>query len=131
VLLQASLGTLAREMRHLVLSANHRRVAMTSSFKPQLGLGLALALVVTAVSAGPLDADCTPQKAAKHAAEKATVGVGNRCDPKETASDTAKKATNIDDKDLKNKKDNGKKDKNDKKDDKKSDDDNSGWSVSK
>jgi hypothetical protein len=101
---------------------------MTSSIKSRLGLGLAMALAVTAVSAGPLDADCTPQKAAKHAAEKATVGVGNRCDAKETASDTAKKATGVDDKGpLEKKSDNGKKDKNDKKDEK----DNNGWSTSK
>jgi hypothetical protein len=105
---------------------------MINSFKSRLGLGLALAMAVTAVSAGPLDADCTPQKAAKHAAEKATVGVGNRCDPKETASDTAKKATGVEDKGpLEKKSDNGKKDKSDKKDDKKDDKDNSGWSVSK
>jgi hypothetical protein len=105
---------------------------MMSSFKSQLGVGLALALAVTAVSAGPLDADCTPEKAAKHVAEKATVGVSNRCDPKETASDTAKKAANIDDKGpLEKKSDNGKKDKNDKKDDKKDAKDNGGWSASK
>jgi hypothetical protein len=101
---------------------------MTSSIKSRLGLGLAMALALTTVNAGPLDADCTPQKAAKHAAEKATVGVGNRCDPKETASDTAKKATGVEDKGpLEKKSDNGNKDKNDKKDDK----DNAGWSTSK
>jgi hypothetical protein len=107
---------------------------MIHSFKSRLGLGLALALAVTAVSAGPLDPDCTAEKAAKSAAAKATVGVGGRCDPKEAASDTAKKATNIDDKDLKDRKDdNDKKDKDDKKDknDKKDDKDSSGWSVSK
>jgi hypothetical protein len=84
-----------------------------------------------AVSAGPLDPDCTAEKAAKSAAAKATVGVGGRCDPKEAASDTAKKAANIDDKDIKDRKDDkdkkDKKDKNDKKDDK----DSSGWSISK
>ncbi len=107
---------------------------MINSFNSRLGFGLALVLAVTAVSAGPLDPDCTAEKAAKSAAAKATVGVGGRCDPKEAASDTAKKATNIDDKDLKDRKDDkDKKDKDDKKDknDKKDDKDSSGWSVSK
>jgi len=101
---------------------------MIDSFKPRLGLGLALALAVTAVNAGPLDPDCTAQKAAKSAAAKATVGVGGRCSPKEAAADSAKKATGIDDKDLKDRKDDkDKKDQKDQKDDK----DSSGWSVSK
>jgi hypothetical protein len=107
---------------------------MINSLKSRLGLGLVLALAVTAVSAGPLDPDCTAEKAAKSAAAKATVGVGGRCDPKEAASDTAKKATNIDDKDLKDRKDDSdKKDKDDKNDkkDKKDDKDSSGWSLSK
>ena len=83
---------------------------MMNSIKSRLGLGLAMALVATAVSAGPLDPDCTAEKAAKSAAAKATVGVGGRCDPKEAVHDTAKDATNIGDKD--NKK--GKNDKHDK-----------------
>ena len=89
---------------------------MINSIKTRLGLGLAMAmaLAVTAVSAGPLDPDCTAEKAAKSAAAKATVGVGGRCDPKEAIHDTAKDATNIGDKDKKDKKD-----------------DNSGWSVVK
>jgi hypothetical protein len=103
---------------HIDQSTN-RRIPIMNSIKSRLGLGLALALAVTAVSAGPLDPDCTAEKAAKSAAAKATVGVGGRCDPKEAASDSAKKAANIDDKD--------KKDKDDKKDDK----DSSGWSVTK
>jgi hypothetical protein len=87
------------------------------------------------VSAGPLDPDCTAEKAAKSAAAKATVGVGGRCDPKEAMHDTAKDATGIGDNDRKDKED--KKDKNDKdkdsKNDKKDDqkDDNNGWSVAK
>jgi len=40
-------------------------------------------------TAGPLDPDCTPEKAAKSAAAKATVGVGGRCSPAEAAKDTA------------------------------------------
>jgi hypothetical protein len=103
-----------------------------NTFKSRLGLGLALALAlaVTAVTAGPLDPDCTAEKAAKSAAAKATVGVGGRCDPKEAMHDTAKDAANIGDKDKKDKNDkkdkDEKKDKDDKKDKK---DDNNGWSV--
>ena len=96
---------------------------MNNSVKSRLGLGLALALAVTAVSAGPLDPDCTAEKAAKSAAAKATVGVGGRCDPKETAKDTV----GLDGKDKKDKKD--RKDDKDKKSSK--DDDSNGWSVSK
>ena len=112
---------------------------MINSIKTRLGLGLAMAmamaLAVTAVSAGPLDPDCTAEKAAKSAAAKATVGVGGRCDPKEAMHDTAKDATGIGENDRKDKED--KKDKNDKdkdsKNDKKDDqkDDNNGWSVAK
>lgn len=35
-----------------------------------------------------IDPDCTPSKAVKGAAMKATVGVGNRCGVAETARDT-------------------------------------------
>jgi hypothetical protein len=49
--------------------------------------------------AGPLDPDCTAEKAVKGAAAKATVGIGGRCSPAEAAKDTAKKATGIDGKD--------------------------------
>ena len=38
--------------------------------------------------AKPLDPDCTPAKAAKGAAQRATVGVGNRCKAGETVRDT-------------------------------------------
>jgi accessory colonization factor AcfC len=47
---------------------------------------------------GPLDPDCTAEKAARSAATKATVGVGGRCDPKEAAADTAKRAAGVEDK---------------------------------
>jgi len=80
------------------------KVSLTST----LGLGLAMAMAITTASAGPLDPDCTAEKAAKSAAAKATVGVGGRCSPKEAAADSAKDAANIDDKD---RKDNDKKDK--------------------
>jgi hypothetical protein len=53
-----------------------------------------LALAAAAADAGPLDKarsaidpDCTAAKAAKGAAMRATVGVGNRCDVAETARD--------------------------------------------
>jgi hypothetical protein len=61
--------------------------------------GSLLFLATAAAIAGPLDPDCTAEKAAKSAAAKATVGVGGRCDPKEAAHDTAKDAAGIGDKD--------------------------------
>jgi hypothetical protein len=54
--------------------------------------------------AGPLDPDCTAEKAAKSAATKATIGVGGRCSPAEAAKDTAKGAFGDGDKDRKDKK---------------------------
>jgi hypothetical protein len=96
---------------------------MNNSVKSRLGLGLALVLAVSSVGAGPLDPDCTAEKAAKSAAAKATVGVGGRCDPKEAAKDTV----GLDGKDKKDKKD--RKDDKDKKSSK--DDDSNGWSASK
>jgi hypothetical protein len=95
--------------------------------KPLLALGLLASLAVTSALAGPLDPDCTPAKAAKSAAEKATVGVGNRCDPKETVHDTAKDATDIGDRD-KNKDKNKNKDKDKDKSKDKGKDDNKAWS---
>jgi hypothetical protein len=65
--------------------------------KSGIALGLLLSLGCAAALAGPLDPDCTAEKAAKSAAAKATVGVGGRCDPKEAAHDTAKEATGIGD----------------------------------
>jgi hypothetical protein len=61
-------------------------------------VGVLLAATTAAVSAGPLDPDCTAEKAAKSAVAKATVGVGGRCDPKEALTDSAKDVANIDDK---------------------------------
>jgi hypothetical protein len=60
--------------------------------------GLALALISSATFAGIVDPDCTPEKAAKSAAAKSTVGVGGRCDVKEAATDSGKKAAGVDDK---------------------------------
>lgn len=57
--------------------------------------GLTLAAISSSALAGPLDPDCTPEKAAKSAATKATVGVGGRCDAKEAASDTAKRTAGV------------------------------------
>jgi hypothetical protein len=58
----------------------------------------AAAMHVQMALAGPLDPDCTAEKAARSAATKATVGVGGRCDPKEAATDSAKRATGVEDK---------------------------------
>ena len=59
-------------------------------------LALGLSTASGFVTAGPLDPDCTAEKAAKSATMKATVGVGGRCSPKEAAADTAKRTTGID-----------------------------------
>jgi hypothetical protein len=64
-----------------------------------ISLLLATLMNVPVSWAGPLDPDCTAEKAAKSAAAKATVGIGGRCSPAEAAKDTAKKATGIDGKD--------------------------------
>lgn len=61
-------------------------------------IGLALVLVSSAAFAGIVDPDCTPEKAAKSAAAKSTVGVGGRCDAKEAAKDSGKKAAGVEDK---------------------------------
>jgi hypothetical protein len=45
--------------------------------------------------AGPLDPECTAEKAAKGAAAKATIGVGGRCSPGEAVKDTTKNAVGI------------------------------------
>jgi hypothetical protein len=60
--------------------------------------GVALALFSSTASAGIVDPDCTAEKAAKGAAAKATVGVGGRCDAKEAAKDSGKKAAGVEDK---------------------------------
>jgi opacity protein-like surface antigen len=60
--------------------------------------GLALALMGSAAFAGVVDPDCTPEKAAKSAVAKSTVGVGGRCDAKEAAKDSGKKAVGVEDK---------------------------------
>ena len=52
----------------------------------------------SAAFAGIVDPDCTPEKAAKSAAAKSTVGVGGRCDAKEAAKDSGKKAAGVEDK---------------------------------
>ncbi|GAB3343340.1 hypothetical protein [Marilutibacter aestuarii] len=60
------------------------------------GLSLAVVLAFVPAHAGVLDSHCTPAKAAKSAAAKATVGVGGRCDAKETLKDTADDAIDLD-----------------------------------
>ena len=62
------------------------------------GAGLTFTLLSTTAFAGPIDPDCTPEKAAKSAAAKSTVGVGGRCDPKEAAKDSGKKAAGVEEK---------------------------------
>jgi hypothetical protein len=62
------------------------------------GLVLTRLLVGGIAFAGALNPDCTPEKAAKGAAAKATVGVGGRCKPGETMKDTSKRAVGADDK---------------------------------
>jgi hypothetical protein len=59
---------------------------------------LAAAMYAQFALAGPLDPECTAEKAARSAATKATVGVGGRCDPKEAAGDTAKRTAGVEDK---------------------------------
>jgi hypothetical protein len=61
-------------------------------------LTMALGLCAQFAIAGPLDPECTPEKAAKSAATKATVGVGGRCDAKEAATDSAKRTAGVEDK---------------------------------
>jgi len=60
--------------------------------------GLALTFLGGPATAGVIDPDCTPEKAAKSAAAKSTVGVGGRCDAKEAAKDSGKKAAGVEDK---------------------------------
>lgn len=56
------------------------------------GLLFTFLLAGTSAVAGVLDPECTPEKAAKGAAAKATVGVGGRCKPGETVKDSGKRA---------------------------------------
>lgn len=60
--------------------------------------GLAFTLIASTAHAGVVDPDCTPEKAAKSAAAKSTVGVGGRCDAKEAAKDSGKKAAGVEEK---------------------------------
>jgi hypothetical protein len=60
------------------------------------GLLFTLLLASTSAVAGVLDPECTPEKAAKGAAAKATVGVGGRCKPGETVKDSGKRAAGVD-----------------------------------
>ena len=62
------------------------------------GAGLTFTLLSTTAFAGPIDPDCTPEKAAKSAAAKSTVGVGGRCDAKEAATDSGKKVAGVEEK---------------------------------
>jgi hypothetical protein len=57
---------------------------------------VACLLAGASASAGVFDPECTPEKAAKGAAMKATVGVGGRCKPCETVKDSTKRAVGSD-----------------------------------
>lgn len=59
---------------------------------------LILALASSVAFAGIADPDCTPEKAAKSAAAKSTVGVGGRCSASEAAKDSAKRTAGVEDK---------------------------------
>jgi hypothetical protein len=59
---------------------------------------LGLAMIGSMANAGPIDPDCTAEKAAKSAAAKSTVGVGGRCSAGEAAKDSGKKAAGIEEK---------------------------------
>ena len=59
---------------------------------------LILALAPSVAFAGIADPDCTPEKAAKSAAAKSTVGVGGRCSASEAAKDSAKRKAGVEDK---------------------------------
>lgn len=52
-----------------------------------------LSSVAFGAVAGPLDPECTAEKAAKSAAAKATVGVSGRCTPAEAAKDSVEGVT--------------------------------------
>jgi hypothetical protein len=92
-----------KKNQRIIKSNNHKTIIgdainmKTTTKKSVLSAMIILAaiLYVPLSSAGPLNPDCTAEKAAKSAAAKATVGVGGRCSPAEAAKDTAKKATGI------------------------------------
>jgi hypothetical protein len=65
-------------------------------------------LLSFASNSGVLKADCSPAKAGKNAAMKATVGEGGRCSPADAARDSAKGVTGIDGDDNGQGKDKGK-----------------------
>jgi hypothetical protein len=60
---------------------------------------LSLCLCPVLATAGPVSPDCTPDKAAKHVAEKSTTGVStNRCPPGKTAKSEVTKTAGVDQK---------------------------------
>jgi hypothetical protein len=70
-----------------------------TSIRQLIVAGLCLCCYTAVASAGVVNPDCTADKAAKHAAEKATVGVStNRCSPSKTAKNAAKDAVGVDQK---------------------------------
>ena len=71
---------------------------MTKPIRSLAASLLVLGLFAGHALAGVVDPDCTPEKAAKSAAAKSTVGVGGRCGAGEAAKDTGKKAVGVEDK---------------------------------
>ena len=69
-------------------------VIESESAVKKLMLCLSLCLITLGAQAGVINPDCTPEKAVKGAAMKATVGVGGRC----SAAETAKDSVGLDDK---------------------------------
>ena len=58
--------------------------------------GLILCVTAATATAGPVTPDCSVDKAAKHAAEKSTVGAStNRCSPSKTAKQDVKNTTGV------------------------------------
>jgi hypothetical protein len=81
---------------HAAGDASTRRHAM-KGFAVTM-LTFAAAMHAHLALAGPLDPECTAEKAGRSAATKATVGVGGRCSPAEAAKDTAKRTAGVEDK---------------------------------
>jgi hypothetical protein len=78
---------------------NTRREELTMNIRVQLAtFVVGIALIGGTAHAGPIDPDCTAEKAAKSAAAKSTVGVGGRCSAGEAAKDTGKNAAGIQEK---------------------------------
>ena len=67
-------------------------------FNGLMAITLTLVLGNSSVIAGMVDPDCDAGDAVRSTAMKATVGVGGRCTPAESAKDMTKEAVGIEDK---------------------------------